>query len=282
MSSLCLSVADGLVKGVVTGLLPGTHPLLFSFLSSPSTATAYGVYSVLSIVPAVLVGAYSADNAFASVGARKDVRYYIYGALFALVVFFTFFPLWAYLSIRPPRLFVALILLLFSSLTIISSRNKVGAFFVALLSGVLGYVVLKTAVGVAYPLVWLMMGLYGLSNTLWIQIGKEVLEVDDSPGEWMHGAVLGFIAGSVVAYIPSASLSLVLFLFAPILERIPVKILATTSAAMLPAAAVFVSGLAGLCLLFAATSIGLISRFLGVEKRVLMFSLLIPTLIYYL
>jgi len=224
-----LSVALGLIIGVLAGLIPGVHTNLIavvvatldipvwqaiSFLVSVAVAR-----SIVDAIPSVFLGA-TDGNVMAILPGHKllkkgygveAVKFYVVGGILGTIVGVGLIPIaivvFPFLSnLFQPWLFwmlLALVLLL-----IIREGNR-GAVLVFALSGLLGMLALNS---VRDPLFPLLSGLYGASGLLLAlfervdippQYDADMLRL--KPGALSISVITGVLAASIVTLFPGLS-----------------------------------------------------------------------------
>lgn len=226
---LSSDIAEGLLKGVLTALLPGLHPLLLPFSSEVSISVAYGIYSALSSLPSVFLGAFSSVTAYTAIVAHRLVRrgrgahallLYAAGALLGILFPLFYYPLTDLLSIRLPAVLMFLFLLFVAVLTVLRSRNPLMAALLATMYGTLGIIVLQTPFPVSQPLTISIASLFGASTVLIALFSRERFrygrEGRFNVNSLLRGGLFGFITAFVIAYFPAVSLSVAAFMIQPL------------------------------------------------------------------
>ena len=222
---------SGLLLGSVTALLPGLHPLLFSFRSDVASSIAYGVYSALSIIPSAFLGAFSVSTAYTAVvthrlvsrgkGARV-VLLYSAGVVVGLLLSLVYYPLTALLGVRLPPILIFSVLLYVSVLTVVRSRRPLIAALLAVLYSLYGFIVLKLPLPVREPLTVSISGLFGASSVLVAALSRSEFRYGrEGSVPWqvlLRGAVFGMVCAFIIACFPAVSVSLAAFLVHPLLK----------------------------------------------------------------
>jgi len=183
----------GIFAGIFTGLTPGIHINLVSLLVVSASAYLSAVFSFASLgvfiismaithtfldtLPAIFLGAPEAETALSVLPGHRlllkgmgyeAVKLTIIGSLFSLITALAFFPLFIFLV---PRIYeklqvyigYALILIMVYMILIEKGNDKkFWSFFVFMMSGILGLIVL-TFPNLEQPLFPLLSGLFGVS-----------------------------------------------------------------------------------------------------------------------
>lgn len=222
MRSLFFHMISGALVGIFSGLLPGVHPMLLPLSHPLAVGVAYGLFSALSILPVIWFMCVDPDN-FASANAVARISskgwlyvatLYAWGVVLAVPMIVLALPLQQVLGNALPPFAVFLYLFFLSVLLIFRSGPLLPALFLAVLSGFLGIFALRFPLGVRYPLIPLVAGLFGFSELLiskerMLRRGKEY-----SPrAEDLGAVVAGVLAGFLVSYFPAVSVSVALLLF---------------------------------------------------------------------
>ncbi len=223
--------ASSVLAGVLLSLIPGFHPLLLSLGSAMAVSIVYGMYTALSVIPSVYLGAFSAATAYTAIVAHRLVRrglgrhavvLYVFGTLFGILLAVLYLPLTAVLSIRLPRVLIFSFLVAVALVTVLSSRRPIMALFLSAFYALYGFIVLDPAFPVSNPLPVAVSGIFGASTVLLsvferrrMPLGK-IGRIDFI--SILRGAVFGFIAAMLTAYFPAVSLSLATFVVQPLLR----------------------------------------------------------------
>ena len=183
----------GIFAGIFTGLTPGIHINLVSLLVVSFSASLLNVFSLASLgifiismaithtfldtLPAIFLGAPEAETALSVLPGHRlllkgmgyeAVKLTIIGSLFSLITALLFFPLFIFIV---PRIYEKLqvyigyaliVIMLYMILIEKGSDKKFWSFFVFMLSGILGLIVL-TFPNLNQPLFPLLSGLFGIS-----------------------------------------------------------------------------------------------------------------------
>ena len=227
----CSSTVEGFLAGIFTALLPGLHPLLFSYSSDVAASVAHGLYSSLSVIPSTFLGAFSVSTAYTAVVAHRLVSrgkgaqvvlLYLAGALAGILLTLVYFPLATLLSFRAPHFLVFSVLLYVSVLAVVCSRKPAVAALLALFYSLYGLVVLKLPLPVRHPLTVAISGLFGASSVLVAALSEQDVRYGKCRGvDWpvlLRGAVFGLISAFLISYFPAISVSLAAFIIEPVLR----------------------------------------------------------------
>lgn len=236
---LLLAIIIGILCGIVTGLIPGIHinlvsillvsisPFLLSF-TAPITLAVFVIamavtHTFLDTIPSTFLGAPEAATALAVLPAHQlllkgmgyeAVKLTIIGSLFCLLLGIFLVPLLVfsfpiiYTSIKG---YIGWILLGIVIFMILKDRkfNKIfWNFFIFLISGILGLIVLNWEI-LRQPLFPMLSGLFGLSillislNTnvaLPVQRVTEMIKV----GKWetIKSIIAGTLSGGLTSLFP--------------------------------------------------------------------------------
>ena len=195
-----------------------------------AAAIVYGIYSSLSIVPSVYLGAFSAATAYTYIIAHRlvargkglhAVHLYVFGSVLGIVLAFLYLPLSSLLSLCLPHFLIFLILLCVAVLSILRSGRPFPALLLAVFYSTFGYLVLNHY-PLENPLPPAISGLFGGSTILLAFLSHESPPLGKTaPFDYfamLRGAVFGLLTAFVVSYFPAVSLSLAAFLVQPILS----------------------------------------------------------------
>ncbi len=225
-----ISVLEAILLGIFSALVPGFHPILLRLTSDVAAALVFGVYTSLSIVPSVYLGAFSAATAYTYIVAHRlvsggkglyAVYLYVLGTVLGIILAFLYYPLSVLLSVRLPRAVLFFILVYVAVLSVLRSARPIPAAILAVFYSMYGYLVLNY-----YPLdnalPAAISGLFGGSTIFLALLSKEVYPLGDVCSvdivSLLRGAVFGLLIAFAVSYFPAVSLSLAAFLVQPILS----------------------------------------------------------------
>lgn len=192
MFEIIFALVFGLFLGVACGLLPGLHPnttipivLSLSFLFDPLSLaivliTSAVVNSFLNFIPSILLGAPESENALAVLPGHallmqgrgyEAIKLSVLGGLGAVLFVLLTLPLFAaavpfvYSQTRSFVHWLLIFVVCYMILSENSMKNRIFAFVVFALSGLLGLIVLGDVSGVSgvnEPLFPMLSGLFGL------------------------------------------------------------------------------------------------------------------------
>ncbi|MBI2133766.1 tripartite tricarboxylate transporter permease [Candidatus Woesearchaeota archaeon] len=229
-----VAILCGVLIGTFTGLLPGVHvnlvsvilfgavPVLARFVSFELVAVIIVSMSVthafVDFIPAVFLGAVSEGTALSAMPANSyllggfgldAVRLSAYGSVFGLVSVVLFFPVIAWVAsfiYSYLREFVWVVLLL--SCIFLFGKNPFWNILSFILSGILGFVVLK--MGINEPLLPMLSGFFGISLLLYnlgrdvsVPIQHAVEMIDIGIRDFSKAVFLGLASGSLVGIFPA-------------------------------------------------------------------------------
>jgi len=235
-----LALLAGLMAGAFTGLVPGIHINLVAMLlfassafflqiTSPIVLAAFIVsmaitHTFLDFVPSIFLGAPDEDTALSVLPGHRmllkgqgyaAVRLTIIGCFFGLLIavalasfFIVTSPLFYPFLVKA----MAFILIGISAFLILGENKKFWAFFVFILSGILGYAVLNFPV-LKQPLFPLFSGLFGASllSASFLQNVKipeqKIQNVVVGKSEMKKTLGLSIIASSMVSFLPGVGSS---------------------------------------------------------------------------
>jgi putative membrane protein len=236
---LLLSITVGILCGIVTGLIPGIHinlvsillvsisPFLLSF-TEPIVLAVFVIamavtHTFLDTIPSTFLGAPEAATALAVMPAHtlllkgmgyEAVKLTVIGSLFCLLLGVFLVPLLAilfpiiYKTINPFIGWILLGVVIFMILKEMKLNKIFWNFFIFLMSGILGLVVLNWEI-LRQPLFPMLSGLFGMSillislNTnvsLPVQRVTEMIEV----GKWetIKSIIAGTLSGGLTSLFP--------------------------------------------------------------------------------
>lgn len=234
-----LALLLGILAGTITGLLPGIHINLVSVLITSSLASLYFLpapaiavfiaamaitHTFVDFIPSIYLGAPEEDTFLAVLPGHQMLKQglgheaaviTLRGSLLAIIIILLFAPFFIFFlpgfeeKIQPIVPFV----LVFISLYIIVREDKikiVSALIVFLLSGILGYLALNTAV--EEPLLPLLAGLFGSSALIVsikdkVSIKKQKLtplkKIKLSPSELKNSILSALIVSPFCSFLPA-------------------------------------------------------------------------------
>jgi len=242
-------VFEAVLLGLATALLPGLHPILLRFSSDAAAAIVHGIYTSLSVLPSVYLGAFSATTAYTYIIAHRlaqrgrglhAVLLHSIGAVMGVILALLYLPVAYILSVRLPHYLIFVILLLVAVITIIRSVRPLYALLLGGFYASLGYVILH-AYPLSNPLPPAISGLFGASTIFVSLLSRSSVPLgstDRVPAMMiLRGSVFGLLAAFIVAYFPAVSLSLAGFAIHPLLrirdDEMMVATGASASAALL-------------------------------------------------
>lgn len=190
---IIIALLLGLVAGTFTGLIPGIHiNLIGALLVSLSASLLFKIDSIylvsfitsmaithtfVDFIPSIFLGCPDTDTELSILPGhfllKKGIGYKaiiltLYGSLAAIFVLITISLPSIFIMAKIKNIVPILIpgLLILASLFLISTeKNKLKAFFVLSLTGLLGYIVLNSN-NLTQPLLALLTGLFGASNLI--------------------------------------------------------------------------------------------------------------------
>ena len=183
----------GIFAGIFTGLTPGIHINLVSLLVVSFSASLLNVFSLASLgvfiismaithtfldtLPAIFLGAPEAETALSVLPGHRlllkgmgyeAVKLTIIGSLFSLITALLFFPLFIFIVPRiyeKIQVYIGYALIAVIAYMVLTEKGhdkKFWSFFIFMLSGILGLIVL-TMPNLNQPLFPLLSGLFGIS-----------------------------------------------------------------------------------------------------------------------
>ena len=175
---------EGFLLGSIAALVPGLHPMIFGRIDLFALGIAYGVFTGLSILLA-REGIFHPETAGERSIDSVDILKGLVLGLLLLPVAYVFY------SVELPRVIILIVLLLGAFL--LGRRDPL----IFLLSGMLGFVVLKAPVNVTQPLASGFLYLFGL----WFLLGK----ADEKPRkeDWKGGVLSSLLTAYFPALPPS-------------------------------------------------------------------------------
>lgn len=231
MFNYLIFVLLGILIGIITGLVPGFHPnLLATFLlnylffppfeSTLIMISAGVTNSFLNFIPAIYLGAPSADTALSVLPGHKfllngrgyeAIRLTVLGGLSAIFLFVISLPLifnivpaiYPYIEANMALILVIIVIYMFTK------DNDINAILIFLLSGMLGYLVLEyNFIGTRYDLFPLLSGLFGIS-ILFNSVRRDP-KIPEQNRSMEHtgrknlisGGIIGYISGLMVGILP--------------------------------------------------------------------------------
>ncbi|MBS3156076.1 tripartite tricarboxylate transporter permease [Candidatus Woesearchaeota archaeon] len=232
---IIITIIAGILLGVLCGLLPGLHPntvnvillslspFLLQFMSPLTLAVLIIVVSVsnsiIDSVPSIYLGAPDTDGNVMSVlpGHQMLLRGEGHEAVILTVIGSIFGLVAAVLAIPPLALilqkiypliqnYIVYVLIITVIFLIFREKDKVWAFFIFILSGVLGIATLSSPL--KEPLFPLFSGLFGISMLLLglknkVKIPKQKFTEAKIKSKTIFKAVLtSLISGSIVSMLP--------------------------------------------------------------------------------
>ena len=190
LTEIFLAIFLGILAGTFTGLVPGIHINLVALSLVSSSALFLQYFSVVSLVvfliamaithtfldniPAIFLGAPEAEDSLAVLPGHQlllqgkgyeAVKLATIGSFFALFIILLVAPLYIFFL---PKIYLhlqnymAYILIVISLLLILRDRQPLLAFFLFMLSGILGLITLNLTT-LSEPLFPLLSGLFGVS-----------------------------------------------------------------------------------------------------------------------
>lgn len=236
---IIFAIISGVIAGTFTGLMPGIHInfvamilLIFSkYLLSyfqPLTLAVFIIsmaitHSFLDFVPSIFLSAPNSETALSVMPGHKlllkgkgyaAVRLSAVGCYIGVIVLIITTPLF---MIAMPLLYegikksMALILIAAVLFLMIDEKRRFWAFFIFLLSGVLGLITLELPV--KEPLFPLLTGLFGASMIITsinekTKIPKQsILEIHIPKREYLRLSSSGLIASSLCSFLPGLGAS---------------------------------------------------------------------------
>lgn len=232
---ILLALLAGLMAGVFTGLIPGIHINLVAMLllassafflqfTTPIILAAFIVsmaltHTFLDFVPSIFLGAPDEDTALSVLPGHRmllkgqgyaAVKLTVIGCFFGLLIAIALTPFFIVVSpLFYPFLVkaMAFILIGISAFLILNENKKFWAFFVFLLSGILGFATLNFPM-LKQSLFPLFSGLFGVSI-----LSASFLQNVKIPEQKIQNAVIGkgemkktlgisIIASSLVSFLP--------------------------------------------------------------------------------
>ena len=236
LAQLIIAIILGIIAGTITGLIPGIHINLVAVLILSSFAVLITHFSILTIIifiismaithtfldfiPSTYLGAPSADTALSILPAHRlllkgkgyhAIKLSTIGSLFSLLLAIIITP---FLLISIPIIYpvinkyIAIILIVTSLLLIIrDKKSKLWAFYVFLLSGILGLTVLNNPL-IKEPLFPMLSGLFGISMLAIsinnkTKIPKQKISNEKISKKEVTKALFGCgIAGTITSFLP--------------------------------------------------------------------------------
>src|SRR3989344_1865253 len=241
MIEIFLAILIGCIIGLFTGLTPGVHINLIATISFSLSGIILNVFPVhfvvialismaivhtfLDIIPTAFLGLPSEDSIVEALPAHKltmegkakeVIMVSALGALGGLIIIIALSPFilkyvkYFYDIINP---FIAYILIWVSFMIIYFSKNKLFSFFIFILSGFFGFIVLNTKV-LNQPLLPLLSGLFGVSSLLLsinfkTIIPKQIKKVEVKIGElnFFRNLSSGVISCLLTSFLPGLTSS---------------------------------------------------------------------------
>lgn len=236
---LLIAILLGILAGIFTGLTPGIHINLVSLLVVSSSAylldfvslPSLGVFIIsmaiahtfLDILPAIFLGAPNEATALGVLPGHKlllqgmgyeAVKLTVIGSLSSLILAILLFPLLIivfpliYDDIRPYIGFILIAVVIYMVFIERGLDKKFWAFFVFLISGILGILTL-TMPNLKQPLFPLLSGLFGLSMLIIslsqkVEIPKQRIteNIILSKFQSIKSILAGTFSGSIVSFFP--------------------------------------------------------------------------------
>lgn len=236
---LLIAVSLGIFAGIITGLTPGIHVNLVSLLVVSSSAYLLGFFSLpslgvfiismaiahtfLDILPAIFLGAPNEATALGVLPGHKlllqgmgyeAVKLTVIGSLLSLLLAIMLFPILMivfpliYEDIRPFIAYILIAVVIYMILIEKGMDKKFWAFFVFLISGILGTLTL-TMPNLKQPLFPLLSGLFGLSMLIVslsekVEIPKQRIteNIVLSKFQSIKSILAGTFSGSIVSFFP--------------------------------------------------------------------------------
>lgn len=230
----------GIIAGSITGLMPGLHinlvglaliifsPFLLQFFSPLALAifivSMTITHTFTDFVPSIFLGAPDDDTALSVLPGHKlllkgygyaAVKITLTGLFLGLLVTLLITP--GFILILPKiypiiKNYMAFILISFSAFLILTEKNKFWAFFLFMLSGVLGIASLNLAI-IKQPLFPLLSGLFGISLLSLscfknVKIPKQkIKEIVISKKETFKAMIASIFSGTLCCFLPGLGAS---------------------------------------------------------------------------
>ncbi len=236
---ILIAVLLGILAGIFTGITPGVHINLVSLLVVSSAAylsnifsfTSLGVFIIsmaithtfLDTLPAIFLGAPESETAMSVLPGHRlllkgmgyeAVKLTIIGSLFSLLAALFLFPLFIFLvpyiyeKIQVYIGYALIVIMLYMILIEKGTDKKLWSFFIFMISGVLGLIVL-TMPNLGQPLFPLLSGLFGVSMLIVSLMQKSKIpkqkitdELKVSNKESAKAVGAATLTGSFVSFFP--------------------------------------------------------------------------------
>ncbi|MGC8929553.1 MAG: tripartite tricarboxylate transporter permease [Candidatus Woesearchaeota archaeon] len=249
------AVLIGIISGVITGLIPGIHVNLASIMFFEMLMTGFlnfenkALFMVVVIsammsthifidnIPSIFLGAPD-ENTMLSVlpghrmllkgKALVGMESIIFGSLASMILGVIMLPVMVFalkILFYYSKPLTPLILIFVSICLMLSHKEKNSrfwAFFVFLVSGILGFFALRMPF-LKQPLLPLLSGLFGLSVLLESSFSKPYIPEQDDDVEFKISPVnsaLGFLSGSLTAVFPAITSSMAALFARSFLKKI--------------------------------------------------------------
>lgn len=235
LTQLFLVLSLGILAGTITGLIPGIHINLIAVLLLASstffleytTAFPLAVFIVsmsithtfIDFIPSIFLGAPEESTALGVLPGHKmlmqgkgyeAVKLSLIGSYLGLLLMLVITPI---ILLLLPKTYISIeflipyFLILASSFLIIKEKNKFWAFFIFLLSGVLGLTVLNLTI-IRQPLFPLLTGLFGISllfNNISEKVkipNQKITKTDIPKKEISRALTAGIISSPLCSFLP--------------------------------------------------------------------------------
>lgn len=235
MIEIFIALALGLIAGTITGLVPGLHINLLALLlfassafflqfTSPIVLVVFIVsmsitHTVTDFIPSIFLGAPSEDTALSVLPGHKmllkghgygAVKLTAIGSFFGLLIALALVPFFlATASFFYPFLVkaMAFILIAIALFLILKEKKKFWAFFIFMLSGILGFAALNFPL-IKQPFFPLFSGLFGaslltISAVRNVKLPKQKIKsVNVSKKETVKALGASIFSSSLVSFLP--------------------------------------------------------------------------------
>lgn len=255
-----LSLAIGVLKGTITGLIPGLHPNTVTFATLPLyfylnlpleiyLCFLLGMtisHTFHEFLPAIFLGAAQAESALSVIpGAEmaangrglEAFRYTVRGGIYSVLFLIIASPIIYFLATNYYQYIEQImhfLLIFFLIFIIMYSGNRIYSASIAVLSGILGLLTFNTPVNIQYILVPVFAGLFAvpsivdiLENDLKIfqQENQKIKERKSS-----EGGFYGLLAGIVAGIIPGIGAAVATSFLTPMIKGSKEKFMASMGA----------------------------------------------------
>ncbi|MBI5228246.1 tripartite tricarboxylate transporter permease [Candidatus Micrarchaeota archaeon] len=225
-----LAFIVGLFAGLISGLIPGLHSnvlaqMIITLGLDERTAeiiliSLFPAHLIASFVPSIFFGIPDEDTAISVLPGQRMVRSgkgmkalkiailsCIFATIFCVVLFYfslQFYPK-AYDMIKEN---IVYILIAFSAIFIIRSKNPLFALLIFVVSGILGTYALNTSTQISDPFLPLFSGMFTIAAIATYKKGSLPAQEEEPVGlDFLKFAAIGVVLGMVANLLPGISSS---------------------------------------------------------------------------